>query len=158
MSHVLHRTNNILQYNTHFWKAIDIKVYSKSFSQHRCEQCSFAHHEILRNSKNITYIDRSAAFLMVLSWEIFIRMSEFPTFLWNFLKFFQKIMRIWHKNMRKAGDWSHNAKSFLIMHTNDWGQHYLYFQALNCMNLKDLLLPIQKYFNNAMCFFFAQRD
>ena len=87
MSHVLHRTNNILQYNIHFWKAIDIKVYSKSFSQHRFEQCSFAHHEILRNSKNITYIDRSAAFLMVLSWEIFIRMSEFPTFLWNFLKF-----------------------------------------------------------------------
>lgn len=53
--------------------------------------------------------------------------------------------------MRKAGDWSNNAKSFLIMHTNDGG-HSLFFQALNSMNLKDLL-PIQKYFNNAMWFF-----
>ena len=35
MSHVLHRTNNILQYKTHFWKAIAIKVYTKSLNQHR---------------------------------------------------------------------------------------------------------------------------
>ena len=138
MSHVLHRTNNILQYKTHFWKAIAIKVYTKSLNQHRfaVQLCTPWDFKTFQKYN----IDKA---LSCFSYDIII-----SSFLMKFFSILSK--KSWEKQV---------IGLIMQMHSNDWEHliHCYFFKALNNMNLKDLL-PIQKYFNNAMWFYFAQRD
>ena len=138
MSHVLHHTNNILQYKTHFWKAIAIKVYTKSLNQHRfaVQLCTPWDFKTFQKYN----IDKA---LSCFSYDIII-----SSFLMKFFSILSK--KSWEKQV---------IGLIMQMHSNDW-EHLIncyFFKALNNMNLKDLL-PIQKNFNNAMWFYFAQRD
>ena len=97
MSHVLHRTNNILQYKTHFWKAIAIKVYTKSLNQHRfaVQLCTPWDFKTFQKYN----IDKA---LSCFSYDIII-----SSFLMKFFSILSK--KSWEKQV--IG---------LIMHSNDW--------------------------------------